>query len=198
MSTTVTGPVTARWFLFGKEQGEADERLAHALDEQGVGGVVAGAAGGLARSGRRAVCDEVGRTAGRLLDLDLGDVLVAGWQKHGALQAAGRRTLDAPSTEELVQLATHKVSSVHRPYVEVDVDGLTVARVQLELKLSFLLRGVLAVVRKGRLEAVRTGSCEVSGSVACEGRKVAERKRSFEVPVLVRLGDGVSLLPTGA
>lgn len=191
--TTLLGPVTARWFLFGKHEGEAAELLGHAVEERGLGGAVAGAVGGLGRAGTHAVCDEVGRTADRLLDLDLGDVLGAAWRKHSALVAAGRRTAAAPGTEELVELATHKVTSVHRPYVEVLVDDVELTKVDLELRLSFLVKGVLGVVRDGRLVALRTGSCEAAATLSCEGVKVASRKATLDAPVLVRLGPGLAL-----
>jgi hypothetical protein len=195
MTTTLVGPVTARWFLFGKHEGDAAELLAKAVEDNGVGGAVAAAAGGLGKAGAHAVCDEVGRTADRLLDLDLGDVLVAAWRKHSALVAAGQRTAAAPGTEELVELATHKVTSTHRPYVDVLVDGIEVATVELELQLSFLVKGMLGVVRAGRLVALRTGSCELSASLSCKGVKVASRKATLDLPATVRLGAGLTLAP---
>jgi hypothetical protein len=194
MTTSVLTPLTARLFLFGKHEEDAATRMGKAVEEGGVGGAVAGAVGGLTRAGRHAVCDEVGHTADRLLDLDLGDLVAAAWRKHAALRAAGRRTAAAPGTEELVELATHKITSTHRPYVEVFVDDVEVTRVDLQLQLTFVVKGVLAVVRDGRLVAVRTGSCDASAALSCEGVKVASRKATLDLPAIVRLGSGVSLV----
>ena len=50
-----------------------------------------------------------------VLALDLGDLVIAGWRKQGQLAAAAERTAANPGTSELVELATHRVSSVHHP-----------------------------------------------------------------------------------
>src|SRR6202044_3778886 len=67
-----------------------------------------------------------GQAAG-LLDVNLADVLVAGWREHHELTAAAQRTLAVPGSTELVSLATHQISTEQRPYVTVLVDGHRVA-----------------------------------------------------------------------
>ena len=54
-----------------------------------------------------------------LVDLDLGDLLVAGWRRHSRLVEAARRTLAAPGTEEVALLAPDRVTSVHHPHVDL-------------------------------------------------------------------------------
>lgn len=197
MTTTLTSPVTARLFLFGPREHDTIESIADAVDRRGVGGAVGAALSGLGKAGLTAVCDEVGRAAEHLLDMDVGDVLVSAWRMHRDLVAAGERTLATPGTEELVPLATHKVSSTHRPYVDLYVDDLRVHRVDLTLTLTFLVKGLLGVVRGGRLVGLRTGTAELTAALRCEDHDVAKKKATLDLPLVVPLGDGVPLaLPT--
>lgn len=55
-----------------------------------------GAVSSLSRSARRAFARDLSELAVGLVDLDLGQALVNGWQKHHELTAAARRTQQAP------------------------------------------------------------------------------------------------------
>jgi hypothetical protein len=184
---------TVRTLLLGSEDVAVSDALAQSADRGGVGTGVGRAMGGLGAAGRQAVCDEVGHVADSLLTLDLSSLLVNGWRKHADLQAAGRRTVENPGSEEVVQLATHTIKASYRPCVDVYVDEVLVTRVDLELAVAFTITGMLAVVRAGRLVEVRSGQCDASSSLLCERVPVAARRASFTVPGVLRLGEGVVL-----
>ena len=76
-----------------------------------------------------------------LLDLDLGDLVIAGWRKQGQLAAAAERTAANPGSSEVVELATHRVSSVHHPFVELLVNDAHVATVTFDLDIEFVDQG---------------------------------------------------------
>jgi hypothetical protein len=195
--TTTTGRMGVRALLLGADDADASALLARSAEQQGVAATVGAAVADLTAGGRHAVCDEVGHVADGLLDLDITDVLASGWRKQSDLAAAAHRTADAPGSEELVQLATHRITSKHRPLVHVSVDGVEVTRVELELTLAIIVRGMLGVVSRGRLVALRAGSCDVTGTLVCEHLKVAERTRTYDLPGEVGLGSGIDLLRTG-
>jgi hypothetical protein len=92
-----------------------------------------------------------------------------------------------------VELATHRITSVHRPSVDLLVDGVRVAVVLLELEVELLVRALVATVRLGRLIALRSGSFDVTVTLAMGGRQVAGHRTSLGSPLFVRLGDGVAL-----
>ena len=134
-----------------------------------------------------------------LLSLNLADLAAAGWKKYEALRQAARRTRDAPTTEEIVALATHKIESSHRPTVELFIDGKSIATIEIDLQIAFTMAGVLAVVRQARLTAIRSGTCTVAGSVAVQQTVITKRQRRFDLPGAVRLRHGVALLePTAS
>jgi hypothetical protein len=187
-------PLTARTFLFGDSPDSISE-LAGDLDREGILRVAGDALQEMSQSGRAAVGAEVARVVQGLLDLDLGELVVGGWRKWTALTAAARRTRDTPGAAEIVNLAEHTVTSTHEPHVDLLVRELRVATVHAQLTVEFTLRGLAATVRGGQLVAVTGGSCEIAVTLAVEKKTLARKQAHAQLPLIVRLGDGVPLLP---
>jgi hypothetical protein len=145
---------------------------------------------------RESAAAELRGAVANLLGLRLGDALVAAWRAHQALVTAARATIDNPLATELVQLATHRVSTSHRPYIDITVNGAKLATLHFELNLVFEVDSVLATVRRGRLVALGSGRCMVTGSLACEGMDLASRHAVLDPAVMVEIGDGIPLLVT--
>ena len=78
--------------------------------------------------------------------------------------------------------------------VELLVDDVRVATVRFELRIEFVVMGVVAMVSHGRLVALHRGACEATAKLAAEGRELASRQAQLELPLLLRLGDGIPLL----
>ena len=199
---TAAQPLTASTFLFDDE--DTDRALARALDEHGVLGSLNNALGLMAQTTREAAGDQVAAVADGVLNLDLGDLVVAGWRKQGQLAAAAERTAANPGTAELVELATHRVSSIHHPYVELLVNDVRVTTVNFELDLEFEIKALVATVRDGHLVSLHSGDCDLSATLTAEGIRLASRRRRFDLPLVVRwplllhLGGGADPLPYGA
>jgi hypothetical protein len=197
---TATHSLTASAFLFDDE--DTGRALARALDEHGVLGSLDTALGLVAQTTREAAGDQVAAVANGVLDL--GDLVIAGWRKQGQLAAAAERTAANPGTSELVELATHRVSSVHHPYVELLVNDVRVTTVNFELDLEFEVKALVATVRDGHLVSLHSGNCDLSATLTAEDIRLASRRQQFSLSVLVRwplllhLGGGADPLPYGA
>lgn len=189
-----TRPETACALLFGTTSDDTVEALVQALAEQHVVGSLAGALTRLSRAGRHAATSQLATVAHGLLDLDLGGLVVRGWRKYADLIAAARRTVATPDSTEVVNLAVHSISATHRPSIEVLLDDVHVATVHFELRIDFVVKGLVGTVRQGRLVALHGGDCDVRATLAAEGRELANGEAHLELPVLVRLGDGIPLL----
>jgi hypothetical protein len=204
MTTAIAAqPFTVSTFLFGEDQ-DTEQALAQALHEHGVLGSMGTTFELVSEAGREAAADQVAVVAHGLLDLDLGDLVIAGWRKQGQLAAAAERTAANPGTSELVELATHRVSSVHHPYVELLVNDVRVTTVNFELDLEFEVKALVATVRDGHLVSLHSGNCDLSATLTAEDIRLASRRQQFSLPVLVRwplllhLGGGADPLPYGA
>ncbi|GAA2818848.1 hypothetical protein [Streptomyces showdoensis] len=173
MTTTMptTAPTTVRSFLLG-----AGERLDGPLRAHGTAGPLLAPVRGRTPAADRAVEHELAGVVDDFLGLDVFDLVAGGWSGHSALQAAARRTRELPGSEEVVALATHRVTSTHRPYIDVYVDGAKLGTLQVELNLVFWVSGFVCVVRDACLTGVNAGSCAVDASLAVQGAVLAERK----------------------
>jgi hypothetical protein len=194
MTTAIsTQPFNTAAFLFGDSQ-DSVGALAHALDESGVVGTFDQALKHLSRAGYEAVGRQVADVAHSWLDLDLGDLIVGGWCKFADLAAAAKRTVAAAHSKEVVELSTHTVTYAHHPHVDVLVNDTRVATVKFDLAIKFVVRGLCGTVSNGHLVALHSGACDVVASLAAQGRQLAKREAHLELPLLVRLGNGVPLL----
>jgi hypothetical protein len=149
-------------------------------------------------AGRVFASAEVASALAELLELDVADVLIGGWRTHRSLIEAAAATRDDPEASEIVRLATHRIGAAHRPYVEVVVNGATIATVDFELSVELDIDAVLATVRRARLVAVHGGRLTMSVTLTAAGRELVSRAVTLDPAVTVSLGDGVTLLPDDA
>ena len=144
---------------------------------------------------RQAAVRETINAAKGLLDVDLTGFLVSGWQKHREVIAAARRTVAAPGSIELVNLATHQITATQRPVVNLVVDNQRVATVELGVSVVFDISALVAGIRGGRLVAVHAGRCDVTATLAIQDTRVTSRQVHLELPGIIPLGRGIRLLP---
>jgi hypothetical protein len=175
-------------------------------EEDGPGAVVPellsfGATGDLGRvlknvpaTLREAAVRETNNAAKGLLDVDLTGFLVSGWQKHREVIAAARRTVAAPGSIELVDLATHQITTTWHAAVHLVVDNQRVATVELGLSVVFDISALVAGIRGGRLVAVHSGRCDVTATLTVQDTKVISRQVHLELPGIIPLGRGIGLL----
>lgn len=193
MTSPTPQPVTAQVFLLGHRP-DAGRAVAASLKRHRVLTSVA-AVGGLSRAGLQAVGRETSGIVSGLLDVNLADVMLGGWRKHAALTAAARRTRAAPGSRELVELATHRITSTHRPCIELLVDGHLVATLRLELTIELTIKALVAGVAHGDLVALHAGQCVTSGALSIEGHEVARRQAEIDLRAVLPLSQAIPLLP---
>lgn len=194
-ATAQIAPMTARVFLLGGDAGaDTGEVLGRALSQHGVARSALQAVRHLSGSAVQTVDREIGTVADGLLDLDLGEVLVAGWRKHVALTESAKRTLAAPGSEEIVALASHRITSTSSPHVDLFLDDAKVKTLEFELEIVFDLTALSAVVRLGELVALRGGECLVTATLTLEGWRLAERQGHIDLALTVQLQPGVTLV----
>jgi len=186
-------PQTVLDLLFtpGEDRPEA---LAHQIMSADVNGDLGRALGNLPKSLREAAVREATTAAAGQMDIDLTGFLVAGWRKHHDVIAAARRTVAAPGSTELVDLATHQITTTQRPAVNLLVDGHRVATVQLSLAVVFDVRALVAGIRAGRLVALHSGRCNVTATLAIQETNVITRQARLDLPGVIPLGQGIRLL----
>lgn len=193
-SSEPAAPHTALALLFGPDQ-ETPAAVAERLRSADIGTDLRGALDSLPPLTRAAAVDQVTMAAAGLLDINLADLVAAGWQKHADLTAAARRTLAAPGSTDLVDLASHRISTAQEPYVTVLVDGHRVATIRFGLSLAFEISALLAEIKAGKLVALHSGRCVVTGTLAIQDINVVTRQARIDLPGVIALRGGIRLLP---
>ncbi|GLY05296.1 hypothetical protein [Actinoplanes sp. NBRC 101535] len=135
---------------------------------------------------REAVLAEAGEVAAGILEMDVQDVFALAWAKYAALRDAAVRTRDDPSAEEMVELAGHTLTFEQRPAVEIRIGDLAVASIEVRVCLEILVRWLLAVIRSGRVIAVKAGAADLTGTLEVAGQQVVQRRATIYLPAVVR------------
>ena len=182
--------------LFGPDT-DAAETLAGKILSPGGDQNLGRALAYLPEMTRRVAVQEAATTAAALLKVNLTDVLVHGWREHRDIVSTARRTLAAPGSTELLSLATHEVTMDKRPSINVLVDGHRVATLELGLSVVFDINGVLLGIGGGRLTAVHSGRCEITGTLAVQGTDLLVKRARLALPGVFSLRRGIRLLPVG-
>jgi hypothetical protein len=125
-----------------------------------------------------------------MLDMGLDTLVVEGWRKFADLRAAAQRTRAASGSSEVLDLASHSITSSHQPKVELRLDDVPIATVGFELSLTFVVKAAVATVRDGRLVSLHSGICDVDAALLAGGKSLAARSGHFQLPLLVPLGGG--------
>jgi hypothetical protein len=193
-SSEPAAPHTALALLFGPDQ-ETPAAVAERLRSADIGTDVRGALDSLPPLTRQVAVNQVTTAAAVLLDINLADVVAAGWQKHADLTAAARRTLASPGSTDLVDLASHRISTAQQPYVTILVDGHRVATVRFGVSLAFEISALLVEIKAGRLVALHSGRCVVTGTLAIQDVNVITRQAHIDLPGVIAVRGGIRLLP---
>ncbi|MYS84749.1 hypothetical protein [Embleya scabrispora] len=195
MTADVAQPASVRELLFGDDSEVAAASLVDAAREHEVAAMLGRGSRSLTGAAGQTVEREVASMVNNFLSLDLLDLAAAGWAKHAAMVEAARRTRAAPETEEVVALATHRITSTHRPCVDLTVDGARVGSLEICLTVAFDIEGMLAVIRRAHLTSLRCGTCTTTGTLAMQQAVVASRRCSLDLPGAMQLRSGIALLP---
>lgn len=174
---------TAKSVLFDTPE-QAATALASGSDEAMLGNVPPAV--------RKVAQKEVQRAILDVLDIGLDGVVQRGWQNHEGLVAAGKRT--AQGGREVVQLADHVINSSHSPSIAITIDGVELGSIPVSVNMSLKLMGIAAVVERGHLLGVETGSIAASANLAVAGKPVTSRTKTVDAARAIQLPKPVPLI----
>jgi hypothetical protein len=189
IASALTETVTVRDLLYGGTSVEPTRALTDSLHQSGtVNNLVARFPGATPL-----VESEMARQTNDQLSRALLDLAVDGWKKFDELVAAARRTRDNAAARETVKLVSHKVESSHPWTVQVFVNGKSAGTVEVELTVCFDMDLVVLVVQQGRITAVESGRCTITGALEIARTEVVKRQARFDLCLRISLGHGLIL-----
>jgi hypothetical protein len=128
---------------------------------------------------RRALVDEIETKLRAVLGESVGDLVIAGWQKHATIRKAIATSNSQPGTDQIVSLYKHTIAASHQHSLNIVVDGFEVMSLPVELTMRAQLCDATAVVSDGHVCAIRSGEANVEGLVTVSGVQVSRRRLLF-------------------
>ena len=187
-------PLTAKALLFGAKSRTAEDALAQAIRLHDASRTALRPVRRLSRSAAGLVDREVAAAADGLLNMNLGEVMLAAWQKHSKLTEAARRTLADSDTEEIVSLAAHSIKSTYAPRVDLIVNGELIHSFRFVLGIVVEVAALDAVVRGGTLVTIRGGDCVITATLTLAGVRLVGARQTVDLDLAVRLPEPRPLL----
>ncbi|MGW0638296.1 hypothetical protein [Nocardia salmonicida] len=167
--------------------------LARILREREIGNLALHGMAAATDQLRTEVLHKMAAAIDGLLDVDLGDVALAGWDRYSRLRDAAIRT--DPHGAEQVELVTHEISHSYQPRLEIIIDAAPVAEIGLAIAITLLLQPLTATVRGGDLVALGPGQCVVTVSVDMEGvGQILEREHPLAAAAMIDLRRPIPLI----
>lgn len=186
---TATASPDMRTVLFGST--DSDAAIAEALREhRAVEAGIGGAWVTMSHAIRDLLIDQVAHAASGFLSPTVGEALASGLRSYVAIVDAARESLESTGPC-LVDLAGVTVSSTWRPAVEVLLGGLSAGRLDFEVGVEINLTTLAAVLERGAIVRLTTGSCAAVGRLLASGRTLASRTVTFDPKLAMDLGAGL-------
>ncbi len=136
------------------------------------------------------------RSLDQLLDISIGDILWSAWVKLSVLReyATGEK-LESDKIHSFA-LASHKITSVHTPRVELILHNKKVTEASVDIKLKLKIDGAILKIKKGRIIKIIVGNAGADGELASHGATIM--KRSFgklNLPAAFEFPKGIKIAP---
>ena len=163
--------VTVNQWLLPAEV-ELANRIKEALADEGVG--LKG--GGFPLLGAGMMPAAIARHLAGLLDIGMADVLLGAWNKSHGLRQQLEKSANAPGKEMFLQLAEHKITSTHQPYIALMKDGQEMGRLPFSVSLELVLQGAVVRILDGAIQEIQTGKVKGKGTVKCAGAILVEKE----------------------
>ncbi|HXI25882.1 MAG TPA: hypothetical protein VNG71_18645 [Pyrinomonadaceae bacterium] len=113
-----------------------------------------------------------------LFDIGVPSLLVSWWKAAEDLQTIIEESKEEPEAIRYLELAEHTIDSEHRPYLEVRIKKASLKKIEFCIRLRFRLKGFVLKINEGRIKEMKTGLCEVEGTVECEKATILKKSRA--------------------
>ena len=135
--------------------------------------------------------EDVGATIEELLDIPVTDIFVSSWKETDAIKDLLAESRNSPVAVTNVDLGDHTIKSKHHPHIEVRRKKATSKKIEFTLRLVFKLQGFSLRIQNGHIKEIRTGPCEMQGTLQYQGLAVVEQKNGpIDLPELIALDKG--------
>ncbi len=192
MTATLSPSILSiRTFLLGGDEDDT-ETLRRSLADNGVLSTCGGLLARLTDAAGEAVHEQLASVAAELVDIDLGDVLMAGWQLHRRLKEAAAATLMSPGSKEVIELGPHEIPATYEPTIDLIVNEKCLHTFHVKLDVVLEIATAVVVVEHGRLTQLRCGDTAATCTLTLDHAVLAHKRGHLQLPPIY---DSVTGLP---
>jgi hypothetical protein len=143
----------------------------------------------------RAAMEEVIQGAQSLMNIKIEDVLLPAWKKYLSLRKYLDKDKYPPETTSMVPVAEHTVKSEHHPFLELLLNDTPVGRIDFTIAVTLVVKGMILVIRDGKIRGIKTGECRAKGTVSCENIVIVEKISEIVVlPGTIACDEGIPIV----
>jgi hypothetical protein len=125
---------------------------------------------------KTAAMPDLAATIRELLEVPIHHIFLTSWKKTNVLQNLLEESQESPEALVNLELGDHTINSQHRPHIEVRIKNTPIKKIEFTLRLVFTLKGFVLKIQNGAIREMRTGKCEVRGTLEYQGLTIAEKK----------------------
>ncbi len=138
------------------------------------------------------------RQVSDLLNINILDILAGGWSKYSEFLEYLDKEKYPPDETAFVPLIEHTLTSNHSPSLQPVINGKSLGKIEFDVNLEFLLKGVILKIRDGKIIGAKIGTIEGKGDVQYDGFKLFEAKsHPIGLPVNIDLNPGIPIIDPG-
>jgi hypothetical protein len=110
-----------------------------------------------------------------LLDISVLDVMLGAWRTRSDFRKHVRASAADPTKAIVIPLGAHRITSEHRPSIEIRSDGRVLAKLSFPIEVTFDVEAAQLTLRGGAVKEIRTGEVKARGTVKFEDAVILER-----------------------
>lgn len=138
--------------------------------------------------------EDVGATIAELLNIPVSDIFVKSWKETDAIKELLAESRKSPGAVTNIELADHTIKSKHHPHIEVRQKKAAAKKIEFTVLLLFKLQGFSVRIQNGHVIEMRTGPCELQGTLEYQGLAVVEHKNGpIALPQVIVFNEGLKV-----
>lgn len=140
------------------------------------------------------VSSKIGEKIEDLLNIPIADILTMAWKKYKILLKYLDSEKYPPDETYIVDLTQHTIKSEHHPYLEIWINEQYQGKIEFNINVSIMLKGIVLKIQAGRIKEITTGNIKGMGTIKCEDFVILEKEtETFTFPGSIKLGDGIPI-----
>jgi hypothetical protein len=132
----------------------------------------------------------------QILSTPITEILAGGWNTYRSLRKYQDAKKYPPDEVILVPLKEHKISSSHKPRIEILVNDQLVGTIEFEIKLGLEIEMATLKIQGGKIREVEAGAITGTGTLTCGSATLLECKsKRIHLPRVLSFGEGLPIGP---